>query len=280
MADRDQRAFWTEEAGPKWVARMAAMDATLQPVLDLMLDSASLTHGAHVLDIGCGAGTSTLEASMRVGDGGSACGADISRTLLGAARDRAGGLANVSFLLADAQSHRFEANRFDRMISRFGTMFFEDFSAAFANIARALKPNGTMTFVTWGAIPENAYFTLPARVARQELGAAPKSNPDDPGPFALREADRVQSILADAGLSEPQVEEVRLDLTPKGDALAVAELLCEIGPAQKALDHFKATPPERARLTEAIARALEPHATPDGIRLPALINLCTARKAA
>lgn len=64
-------------------------------------------------------------------------------------------------LPADAQVHAFEAGSFDAVISRFGMMFFDDPRAAFANLARALRPGGRLAFVCpqdplrseWVAVP-------------------------------------------------------------------------------------------------------------------------------
>ena len=82
----DQRDFCTDQAGPTWVARMGPMDAALQPVLDALLNRADLQPGQHVLDIGCGGGTSTLAISDRVGPSGRVTGVDISERLLGVAK--------------------------------------------------------------------------------------------------------------------------------------------------------------------------------------------------
>lgn len=275
----DQQEFWSDQAGPVWVAQQAAMDKALQPVLDLLLTRAALAPGARVVDVGCGAGTSTLAAGRIVGPNGAVTGVDISGTLLAQAKGQAAGMPQVSFLRADAQTHVFE-DGFDAMISRFGVMFFDDFTAAFTNMATALRPAGTVTFATWGPIPENPYFTLPARIAKRVIGEAPKTDPDAPGPFALRDAARGAYILAAAGMTDVAVDDVELMLTPEGDARTVAELMCEIGPAQRVLAHFDAGPAARADLVREIASALEAHATPEGIRLPARINLFRASKPA
>ena len=276
----DQQTFWSDQAGPIWVAQRDAMDTALAPVLELMLDRADLQTGARVLDIGCGAGTSTFEAARRCGPEGTALGVDISETLVAAARSRARDNASVSFTLSDAQSHDFVPHSFDSLISRFGVMFFDAPSAAFANMSKALVPGAQITFATWGAIPANPYFTLPARIAKQAVGAVPKSDPDAPGPFAFREVGRVTSILRDAGLTDVHGDEVQMDLTPEGDARAVADLMCEIGPAHRALEYFDAKADDRSRLVDALTLGLEDFQTPQGIRLPALINIFTARKAA
>ena len=54
-----------------------------------------------------------------------------------------------SLLLVDAQVHPFDPRSFDAVISQFGAMFFEDPQAAFANLARALRPDGRLVFVCW-----------------------------------------------------------------------------------------------------------------------------------
>jgi ubiquinone/menaquinone biosynthesis C-methylase UbiE len=98
-----------------------------------------------VLDIGCGTGQTTRQAA-RTARAGSALGVDISAPAIDRARElaRAEGLCNVTFERADAQVYRFPQERFDVAISRFGTMFFDQPKAAFANIRRALRPTGRL----------------------------------------------------------------------------------------------------------------------------------------
>ena len=93
--------------------------------------------------MGCGFGTSTLEAAERVAPSGRVVGVDISAAMLEPARRRvaAAGWDMIDLLQADAQVHRFEAGSFD-VISRFG-MFFEDPVAAFATSpARSSRADG------------------------------------------------------------------------------------------------------------------------------------------
>src|SRR3979409_61404 len=92
--------------------------------------------GDEVLDIGCGTGLTTREAA-RAAAPGRVVGVDVCERRV----DRAGQLTaaepldNVRYELGDAQVHRFDPAGFDVAISRFGTMFFSDPAAAFANIA-------------------------------------------------------------------------------------------------------------------------------------------------
>lgn len=280
MSNAEQEEFWSDRAGPIWVAQMAAMDAALAPVLDAVMHLAALEEGEHVLDVGCGAGTSSSRASAAVGPAGGVLGIDISRSLLEVAQDQAQEGTNIRYVLADAQSHSFDAGAFDVLLSRFGVMFFENSQAAFANMAQALRPGGRVAFAAWGPIPGNPFFTLPAAVNKQIFPPMPKSDPDAPGPFSFRDANHVRGVLSGAGLVEVEIDEVSLMLTPQGDAAAVAALMCQIGPAQSALAHFEAGPDKRTELMEALIAALAPFDMADGIRIPAVLNMCAARKPA
>ena len=127
----------------------------------------------HVLDIGCGTGQTTREAA-RTAQAGSAFGVDVSAPAIERARElaRAGGLRNVTFEHANAQVHRFPPERFDLAISRFGTMFFDDPVAAFANIRRALRPAGRLVMMVWQAHERNEWDVA----IDQSLGAARRAS--------------------------------------------------------------------------------------------------------
>ncbi len=273
----DQRAFWSETVGPDWVALQGVMDASFQPVLDLVLDKAGLKPGRSVLDIGCGAGTSTLQAADKVGSDGSAVGADISDTLLARARILAHDRANVDFVLADAQTHAFTPQAFDHLISRFGVMFFGDSVQAFANMAKSLRPGATVTMACWGPAPNNPWFMTPAKAAQSVLGQPPKADRTLPGPFAFEDQARVVTMLQAAGLRDVSATTCNLLLTPPGDAAAFADQQAVIGPVKGIIDHFNGTDADRAAIRDRIIEACAPFETPDGMRVPADINLFEAR---
>jgi ubiquinone/menaquinone biosynthesis C-methylase UbiE len=125
-------------------------DAELRRHNQILRQACGVQPHDHVLDIGCGTGQTTRQAA-RAAQAGSALGVDISAPAIERARKLAQieGLGNVIFEHANAQVHRFQQQRFDLAISRFGTMFFEDPVAAFANIRRALCPVGRPVVVVW-----------------------------------------------------------------------------------------------------------------------------------
>ena len=280
MSNDDQKEFWRDAAGPAWVDMQSHMDALMQPVLDLVLERAALSTGARVLDIGCGTGTSVAMAADAVGGTGHVTGLDISDTMLAHARVQLTARTNTTLVLADAQRYGFAPDSFETLISRFGVMFFEDSVAAFANMAKGLVPEGTMTFAAWGPAPNNPFFMYPAQAAAEVLGPMPKVDRTLPGPFAFEDTTRVIAMLQDAGLVDVTAETVDLHLTPDGDMQAVSDLCCQIGPAQASLKFHDATAQNRNSVAQAIAARFAPFDGPDGVRIPAAINLYAARKSA
>jgi ubiquinone/menaquinone biosynthesis C-methylase UbiE len=153
----------------------------------------------HVLDIGCGLGQTTCEAA-RVARAGSALGVDISAPAIERARElaRAQEVHNVTFERADAQVHRFPQGRFDLAISRFGTMFFADPVAAFANVGGALRPAGRLVMMVWQAHDRNEW----AVAIRQALATPAAVAYAGPDPFSLADPAAVTGILEAAGFAE------------------------------------------------------------------------------
>lgn len=277
MSNLDQKTFWSTSAGPTWVALQEEMDALLAPVLDAVLDRAALKTGERVLDVGCGTGQSVARIARAVGTTGHVTGIDISDTMLRHAETQLRDMPQTALLHADAQTHPFD-DPFDVIMSRFGVMFFEDTTAAFANLWAALKPGGRMALATWGPAPDNPWFMEPAIAARDVLGPMPKVDRTLPGPFALENSADVLDILRAAGLHAPCVETLDLFLTPAGALEHAAELCCHIGPADSALQYHDPDETARAALkTEIIAR-LAKFDGPNGVQIPARIHVYSARK--
>ena len=173
---------------------MTAYDAELRRHNEVLRQACGVQSRDHVLDIGCGAGQTTREAA-RAAHSGSALGVDVSAPAIARARElaRAEGIRNITFECASAEVYRFPQEHFDLAISRFGTMFFDDPVAAFANISRALRPAGRLVMMVWQARERNEWdITI-----RHSLGATvPSGLPD---PFSLADPSTVTEILEGAG---------------------------------------------------------------------------------
>ena len=163
-AARDLAAqAWAELCGP--------LDRQLGPLGLRAMDALSPAHGETVVDLGCGAGQSSLQLAARVGFSGRVTGVDIAPRLLEVARRRARGLPQVAFVDADCSVLDLPTGSQDAAYSRFGVMAFMNPVGAFTNIHRILKPNGRLAFVCWRALAENELDLLPLQAA----GSSPRT---------------------------------------------------------------------------------------------------------
>jgi ubiquinone/menaquinone biosynthesis C-methylase UbiE len=273
--NQDQYEAWNGESGRRWVAEAERRDEVLAPIAARLLAVADPRPGEHVLDIGCGCGATTLAAARAATPGGTATGIDLSVPMLDVARRRAttSGVANATFLAADAQTHAFGTRTVDLAISRFGTMFFDDPTAAFTNIASAIRPGGRLRIATWQPLEANDWLTVPG-AALLAYGTLPDSAAGGPGMFAQSDPALATRVLRDAGWQDITVEPHTLTLRLGADAEQAARYLADSGVARAVLETIdeRARPDAIRAVTETLAR----HVGPAGVELGAGIHLIHA----
>lgn len=277
-ANADQVSFWNADAAQTWIRLQPALDAAFADITALLLDTAAPVAGEVVLDIGCGAGATTLAVADRVGPTGRATGVDVSAPLLELARRRAAGRQGVDFLLADAQIHPFARGAHDLVVSRFGSMFFEDTVAAFANLRSALRPGGRMVLVAWADLEPNPWFKVLRDAAVAVLGQPAPASPTAPGALAFADVGRVEGLLRAAGLDSVQGREVPIELVMAGNAELVASRAAGLGPAARLMREKQATDEQAAEVIRRAAAGFEPYFRDGAVRLPALLTLFTAAR--
>jgi SAM-dependent methyltransferase len=226
--------------------------------------------GDEVLDIGCGTGLTTREAA-RAAAPGRVLGVDVSeRARQATAAER---LDNVRYELGDAQVYRFDPAGFDVAISRFGTMFFSDPAAAFANIAAALRPEGRLVLLVWQRLEDNEW----ARAIDAALGDAAQRPPRDADPFSLGDAEATAGILEHAGFVGVHFEDVHEPVLYGHDldaALAFVQGFQNTSAALASLDDGEA-----ARTVERLRETLAAHYSDErGVALDSRSWLITARR--
>ena len=273
-----QRDFWNSPSATKWVTLEDELSATHRNVTRALIEAAEIAPGARVLDIGCGTGASSRAAALKAGPEGHVCAVDISRELLDRAGQHGapGDGAPIEFLLADAQAHGFPARNYDAVISQIGIMFFEDPVAGFANLLAATRPGGQVAFVCWRRGEDNAWFAKAREIAVAHLGDV-SDDPDAPGPVAFADEVRVCNLLAKAGWSRIVAERVQIDLTPPGSPAETAAVTTRMGPAARIIREYDAGQDKIDAIAAEIAGYLEQFDSPEGMRVPVVMNRFTAR---
>ncbi len=272
--NQTQHDAWNGDSGHRWVADADRRDAIHAPVADALLAAAHLASGEDVLDIGCGCGATTLAAAEATRPG-TATGLDLSEPMLGLALRRAHDDAAVTFVHADAQTHNFAPHTYDVAISRFGTMFFDDPVAAFANIASAMRPTGRLCIAAWQPLAANDWLLIPG-AALLRFGSLPDTSGSSPGMFAQSDPVVVTTVLAAAGWHHITVEPVTLSIRLGANAQEATEYLASTGIARSVLDTID--PNDRERAVTAVTETLAAHAGPDGVHLDAGIQLIRATR--
>ncbi|WP_260956419.1 class I SAM-dependent methyltransferase [Pseudomonas citri] len=197
-----QVADWNGQSGEYWVANQARLDAMMAVFGQAAIEAAAPVTGERVLDVGCGAGASSLDLAARVGAGGYVLGVDISEPLIGRARALAPQDTPALFRVADASGAELPEGAFDILFSRFGVMFFDDPTGAFAHMRRALRPGGRVAFVCWRGAVENDWVRLPMVALKGIVPLTTPPDPEAPGPFSFGDRARVTRILTAAGFTD------------------------------------------------------------------------------
>jgi SAM-dependent methyltransferase len=278
FANIEQAEFW-EQRAPSWLELEDRMEQTGGLPGELAMDRLDLRPGQRVADLGCGAGRTTLELAARVGPGGEVVGVDISAGMLTAAGERAArlGAGNVEFVHADVQVYDLGEARFDAAYSRFGVMFFTDPAAAFANVRRALRPGGALSFVCWQSVFDNEWMLIPRTAVAAVTGSLPPlPGPGEPGPYSLADPGRVRAVLGAAGFGS-------VDVTPHADQIVISEAgipeaasaAVRSGAAREALRD--ADEPTRERALAAVEEAWRARLVDGEVRASRGVLLVTGR---
>jgi ubiquinone/menaquinone biosynthesis C-methylase UbiE len=271
------KSDWQGKTGEGWAAQWQRTDRSFAGVTEKLLARSREFPFRGALDIGCGAG----ELSLALGRGhpqARVIGVDVSPQLIDVARERGANLANVGFELADAAQWR-PSDGFspELLISRHGVMFFDDPTAAFANLAAVAAPRANLLFSCFRDRRESEFFTKIGK-----LFAAPSEVPDPlaPGPFAFADREHVTAILARAGWRDVAFEPLDFAMVagagedPVEDAMTYFKT---IGPAAVALREM--ADGDRAETLGRIREVVTAHCRNGLVALGAGVWIVTAVRA-
>jgi SAM-dependent methyltransferase len=278
MPNVEQVEYWDGSGGEHWVAQQARYDHINAGFGDRVVEVLSASSGERVLDVGCGNGALSLAIGPLVAPDGSVLGLDISGPMLAMAttRARAAGLENVRFERGDAQVHALPDGGFDAVVSRFGVMFFDDPHAAFANLARSLRPGGRVVFACWQDLVANDWLIVPVGAALAHVPMPDLGEPGGPGPLSLSDPDRIRSLLEGVGLAEVSVDDFRCPMLMGATVEDTVVFMQGTDMAETLLADVSAEVADAA--WGAVRAALAPYAGPDGVVLGGAAWIVTATK--
>jgi len=163
--------------------------------------SAGVEPGHSVLDVACGTGALACAVVPIAGSEGRVVGLDVNPEMLAVARSKP---APVEWIEGRAEALPFDDASFDRVVSQFGLMFFDDPGKALAEMMRVLRPGGRMAVAVCDAVERSPGYAAVAglldRLFGTEIGDAFRR------PFALGDRAGLQTMCEAARLPEASVE--------------------------------------------------------------------------
>jgi SAM-dependent methyltransferase len=172
-----------------------------QAMGSVLVRRAGLRPGEHVLEVGCGRGSTLLAALDVLGDDGSVMGVDHRPVMvqLAGARVRARHSTGSGVRLDDDGKPNFQPESFDVVLANLMIFLLADPAAALRHYATLLRPAGRIAFSTVAA-PDRAFAGALAAIGR----FAPE--PRTPrGPF--RSEGAIREFLTDHGYERVAITE-------------------------------------------------------------------------
>ena len=229
IINHEQSEYWNKKYGHKWVDNDNSMNERLTILTKALFLKTNIEEGDKVLDIGCGGGQTSFEASQLVGESGYVLGADISNLLLDLAKSKYSKIKNLDFKNCDAENFDFEKNNFNKVISRFGVMFFKNPIHAFQNINKSIRNGGSLNFVCWTNMMENEFHTAATNIILRHINKEYPKLTRDPGPFAFNDSEYINDILNHSGFKNIKVEKIYTSMSTKDTVKKDAEFLLNLG---------------------------------------------------
>jgi SAM-dependent methyltransferase len=270
--------YWNSVVTRPWSEMHDAIDRLFADLTHKALEFAAPRLGEHILDIGCGSGTTVIELAKRVGRNGRVLGADISEQSVEKARQRVrdADLPQAEVVLADVSTFEFPIS-FDLAFSRFGVMFFADPTATFARLRQSMKSGARLALAVFRTPKENTWATGPVAAVKHLLPLIAPPGPDDPGQFSWADPTRVRRILEGAGFRDVSLTpyDPLMRLAERGGAAEAADFMMKIGPVARALAAGSVQSPDAVRA--GLEAFFVSHDGPQGIVLPGALWLVGAR---
>lgn len=247
----------------------------IQPVAEALISAADLAEGQRILDVASGTGEPSLTIARRFGPRLRITGVDGAEAMVKIAAEKAARekLSGVDFRQMKAEALGLKSEQFDRVLSRFGVMLFDDPLAGMKEMRRVLKTGGKMAVAVWGEFSQIRSIHLIweiiiKRLPQNERPALPKMA--DLGP-----AGKLEALLRSAGFQNFQIKPLPLRYT-FDDFERYWQINTESGTLRAPLDQF--SPEEQEKIKQEAAAAVAPYRRHGKIVIENLALLAAATK--
>ena len=278
IVNDEQFEFWNEGIGRKWVEEDDSMNERLSILTKELFLRSNIKRDDKILDIGCGGGQTTFDASEMVGENGYVVGADISKILLDLAESKYANTKNLEFKYCDVQNYEFKENSFSKVISRFGVMFFENPIEAFKNIYNSIQEGGSLNFVCWTNVMENEFFTDPTNIIIKHINKEFPEITRAPGPLAFSEEDYVKEILMSSKFKNVKIEKVYSSISTNDSAEKDGALLLKLGLGGRLLADANLSKKELSIIRDEMVEISQKRQKDGKITYKACLNYVSASK--
>lgn len=239
-----------------------------------LVDAAGVRSGQRVLDLACGTGIVARHAARRAGPTGSVDGVDVNPAMLVVAREVTVDLQpQVRWHRGPAEDLSFDAASFDVVLCQQGLQFFDDPSAALAELHRVAAAGGRIGLSTCRSIDHQPGYAALADVVSEHLGG--QAGRIVRSPYASGDPQELRGLVEKAGFRDVHVT---FDITPlrvpTPRALLEGETASSpLGDVVEALDDDVVT-----AMVDELEEALRPHTDDDGVVFPFQTLVVTATR--
>lgn len=259
---------WSTTSGDAWADRWPEIDHALSGlarVLNPAIKAAAPRRPFRALDIGCGAGSTSLALAEARPDA-SIVACDLSPALVRIAGERLSG-RSARVLHGDADGVAGREGPFDLIFSRHGVLFFGDPVRAFRGFRAAASAGASLVFSCFQGWNANPWASDLASAAAGRALAPPGREPSG---FAFAEPDYVREILSSAGWADAAWRPVQFRYVAAGGEGAVENalsFLSDIGPASRVIRELPEG--ERGAAIGRMRDVIERHFDGDAVEFPA-----------
>lgn len=182
----------------------------IQPVAEALISLADLSEGHEILDVAAGTGEPSLTIARRFGSAIRITAVDGAEAMVAVAEEkrRKEGLSGVTFQQMKAEALAFPSNRFDRVISRFGVMLFDDSLQGLREMRRVMRPGGKMAIAVWSEFHRIESLHLIWELIMKRLPS--EARPPLPKMADLGPPGKLEALLKNAGFKQFEIKPLLL----------------------------------------------------------------------